>query len=214
MDVTSTLSDSAVCDVFMEALYMLDDFNATCTAVVSGDKYTFTLKYPLEPAESVATKTADAKTLIVTSDFPGTMAAAAANQERRRLAALSVDSVAAWSKVQSAKCPVRSCASSGHAWRLWAARYSQEEASPLGAPPPRRVLEVSRFQSRRVPRLRPSRWRAAYGSWVASRWACGSCPSTAALSQARSTPTLSPYTPAPTLTPNPSPNPNPNQLQS
>ena len=141
MDVTSTLSDSAVCDVFMEALGGLDDFNATCTAVVSGDKYTFTLKYPLEPAESVATKTADAKTLIVTSDFPGTMAAAAANQERRRLAALSVDSVAAWSKVQSAKCPVRSCASSGHAWRLWAVRYSQGEDGPLGAQPQPGVLE-------------------------------------------------------------------------
>ena len=26
-----------------------------------------------------------------------------------------------------------SCASSGRAWRLWAARHSQEEAGPLGA---------------------------------------------------------------------------------
>ena len=25
------------------------------------------------------------------------------------------------------------CASSGRAWRLWAARHSQEEAGPLGA---------------------------------------------------------------------------------
>ena len=63
--------------------------------VSGGDKYTFTLKYPLEPAESVAPKTASAKALIVTPDFPGKMAAAAANQERRRLEALSVDSVAA-----------------------------------------------------------------------------------------------------------------------
>ena len=31
-----------------------------------------------------------------------------------------------------------SCASSGRAWRLWAARHSQEEASPLDAQPPLR----------------------------------------------------------------------------
>ena len=34
-----------------------------------------------------------------------------------------------------------SCASSGRAWRLWAARYSQTEARPLGAQPLPRVLE-------------------------------------------------------------------------
>eukprot|EP00964_Phaeocystis_antarctica_P097732 scaffold63814_cov63-Phaeocystis_antarctica.AAC.2 len=34
-----------------------------------------------------------------------------------------------------------SCASSGRAWRLWAARHSQEEAGPLGAQPLPRVLE-------------------------------------------------------------------------
>ena len=28
-----------------------------------------------------------------------------------------------------------SCASPGRAWRLWAARYSQEEVGPLGAQP-------------------------------------------------------------------------------
>ena len=149
MDVTSTLSDSAVCDVFMEALGGLDDFNATCTAVVSGDKYTFTLKYPLEPAESVATKTADAKTLIVTSDFPGTMAAAAANQERRRLAALSVDSVAAWSKVQSAKCPVRSCASSGHLAALGGS-VLPGRGRPSGRPATAWGARASRLQSRRL----------------------------------------------------------------
>ena len=33
------------------------------------------------------------------------------------------------------------CASSGRAWRLWAARHSQEEASPLGAQPLPQVLE-------------------------------------------------------------------------
>ena len=34
-----------------------------------------------------------------------------------------------------------SCASSGRAWRLRAARHSQEEADPLGAQPLPRVLE-------------------------------------------------------------------------
>ena len=33
------------------------------------------------------------------------------------------------------------CAFSGCAWQLWAARHFQEEASPLGAQPPPRVLE-------------------------------------------------------------------------
>ena len=36
-----------------------------------------------------------------------------------------------------------SCASSGRAWWLWAARHSQEEAGPLGAPPLPRVLELA-----------------------------------------------------------------------
>ena len=36
-----------------------------------------------------------------------------------------------------------SCASSGRGWWLWAARYSQEEAGPLGAQPPPRVLELA-----------------------------------------------------------------------
>ena len=35
------------------------------------------------------------------------------------------------------------CASSGRACRLWAARYSQEEAGPLGAQPLPRVLELA-----------------------------------------------------------------------
>ena len=34
-----------------------------------------------------------------------------------------------------------SCASSGRAWRLWAARHSQEETDPLVRQPPPRVLE-------------------------------------------------------------------------
>ena len=34
-----------------------------------------------------------------------------------------------------------SCASSGRAWRLWAARHAQEEAGPLGARPLPSVLE-------------------------------------------------------------------------
>ena len=34
-----------------------------------------------------------------------------------------------------------SCASAGRAWRLWAARHSQEEAGPLSALPLPRLLE-------------------------------------------------------------------------
>ena len=36
-----------------------------------------------------------------------------------------------------------SCASSGRAWRLWAARHSQAEAGPLGAQPLPRVFELA-----------------------------------------------------------------------
>ena len=36
-----------------------------------------------------------------------------------------------------------SCASSGRAWRLWAARHSQEEAGPLGAQSLPRMLELA-----------------------------------------------------------------------
>ena len=89
MNVSSSLSDSAVCEVLMEAL-TLGDFNATCTAAVSGDKYTFALKYPLEPAAKVAAKTSQTKSFVVTSNFTDAMVAAAANQQRRRLDALSV----------------------------------------------------------------------------------------------------------------------------
>ena len=35
------------------------------------------------------------------------------------------------------------CASSARAWRLRAARHSQSEAQPLGAPPPPRVAELA-----------------------------------------------------------------------
>jgi len=92
MNVSSSLSSAKVCEVFMEAL-TLDGFNATCTATVSGDKYTFALKYPLEPAASVAAKTAQAKSFVVTSNFTDSMAAAATNLRRRRLATLSVAAV-------------------------------------------------------------------------------------------------------------------------
>ena len=91
----------------------LDGFNATCTAAVSGATYTFTLKYPLEPAERVAAKTAEAKALIVAANFPDKMAAAAANQatdqERRRLNVLSVDanSVTAWFSLVPSECAPR-----------------------------------------------------------------------------------------------------------
>ena len=46
-----------------------------------------------------------------------------------------------------------SCGSSGCAWRLWAARRSQEEASPLGAQPLPRMLERTASKSRRFHRL-------------------------------------------------------------
>ena len=36
-----------------------------------------------------------------------------------------------------------SCAASRRAWWFWAARHSQEEAGPLGAQPPPRVLELA-----------------------------------------------------------------------
>ena len=35
------------------------------------------------------------------------------------------------------------CAFSGRTWRLWAARYSQEEAGPLSAQPLPRVLKLA-----------------------------------------------------------------------
>ena len=44
-----------------------------------------------------------------------------------------------------------SCASSGRAWRLWAARHSQEEASPPGAQPLPRVLELAACKAADVP---------------------------------------------------------------
>ena len=36
-----------------------------------------------------------------------------------------------------------SCAASGHAWRLWAARHSQKEVGTLRAQPLPRVLELA-----------------------------------------------------------------------
>ena len=92
MDISTSLSDAAVCEVFMEAL-TLDGYGATCTAAVSGDKYTFTLEYPLEPAVQVAAKTAEMKSFVVTANFTEEMVAAAANLQRRRLDSLSVAGV-------------------------------------------------------------------------------------------------------------------------
>ena len=45
------------------------------------------------------------------------------------------------------------CASSARAWRLWAARHSQGEAQPLGAPPPPRGHTRAAFHRRRFHRL-------------------------------------------------------------
>ena len=39
-------------------------------------------------------------------------------------------------------------ASSGRAWRLWAARYAQEEAGPLGAQPLPRAFRLAASKSR------------------------------------------------------------------
>ena len=118
MDITSDVPDLPVCDIFMKAL-KLDGFNATCPVVVShvelgkaAVNYFFRLRYPLEPAERVAAKTAKAKALIVAADFPDKMAAAAANlnaangQVGRRLNVLSVDadSVTAWFSFVPSEC--------------------------------------------------------------------------------------------------------------
>ena len=92
MSISTSLSDVAVCEVLMKAL-TLDGYGATCTAAVSGDKYTFTLEYPLEPAVQVAAKTAEMMSLVVTATFTEKMAAAAANLRRRRLDTLSVAGV-------------------------------------------------------------------------------------------------------------------------
>ena len=56
--------------------------------------------------------------------------------------------MAAWSgstvKVPAWPVPhLAPCASSGRAWRLWAARRFEEEAEPSGAPPLPRVLELA-----------------------------------------------------------------------
>ena len=40
--------------------------------------------------------------------------------------------------------------SSGRAWRLWAARHSQEEAGPLGAQPLPRVLELAASKAAQI----------------------------------------------------------------
>jgi hypothetical protein len=50
---------------------------------------------------------------------------------------------AAWSSAVWAVPQLGSCASTGHTWRLWAARYSQGKAVPLGAQPLPWVLELA-----------------------------------------------------------------------
>ena len=54
----------------MEAL-TLDGYGARCTAAVIGDKYTFTLEYPLESVVQVAAKTAQMMSFVVTATFTG-----------------------------------------------------------------------------------------------------------------------------------------------
>ena len=84
MSISTSLSDAAVCAVLMEVL-TLDDYVATCTAAVRGVNYSFTLEYPLEPAVTVAAKTAAIKAFVVTANFTEEMSATAANLRRRRL---------------------------------------------------------------------------------------------------------------------------------
>ena len=48
-----------------------------------------------------------------------------------------------------------SCASSGRAWRLWAARHSQEEAGPLGAQPLPRLPEPAASKAAHFHRVWP-----------------------------------------------------------
>ena len=69
-----------------------------------------------------------------------------------------------WSSAPAgSKCPplaapqLGSCTSSGRAWRLWAARHSQEEANPLGAQPLPRVLELAASKAADFTALWPSR---------------------------------------------------------
>ena len=45
------------------------------------------------------------------------------------------------------------CASSGRAWRLWAARHSQGEANTLSAQPLPRVLELAASKAAHFPAL-------------------------------------------------------------
>ena len=92
MNISTSLSDAAVCEVFMKAL-TLDGYGATCTAAMSGDKYSFTLEYPLEPAVQVAAKTAEMKSFVGGGNLAEAMAAAAALLRRRRLDTLSVAGV-------------------------------------------------------------------------------------------------------------------------
>merc|ERR1719424_2265452 len=68
MNISTSLSDAAICEVFMKAL-TLDDYSATCTIAVSSDKSTFKLEYPLERALQVAAKTAEMKSFVVTANF-------------------------------------------------------------------------------------------------------------------------------------------------
>lgn len=91
--ITNLPSDADVCEVFMKVL-VLDGYAATCTVAAIGDKYTFMLEYPIEPAARVAAKTAEMKPFVATANFTREMAAAAANLLRlRRLDALTAASV-------------------------------------------------------------------------------------------------------------------------
>ena len=63
---------------------------------------------------------------------------------------------AAWAVPQ-----LGSCASSGRAWRLWAARHSQGRGRATGRAATASAARGSRPQSRRCHRPSPSRWRSS-----------------------------------------------------
>ena len=63
------------------------------------------------------------------------------------------DRPAAWSKCSLGPARARLRASSGHAWRLWAARHSRREGRPLGAQPLPPVLEPAASKVAHFPRL-------------------------------------------------------------
>ena len=104
-----------------------------------------------------------------------------------------------------------SCASTGRAWRLWAAQHSQKEAGPLGAQPLPRMLERAASKATGFTALdHPGAQADGHGGAGAHR---GPIP------KPKPEPKPKPHTkpkpntkPNPKPEPEPEPNPNPNQV--